>query len=384
MGYKICVYAIARDEEAFVDRFCGAAAQADYIAVLDTGSSDATLEKLRARGCIVGRETITPWRFDEARNRSMELIPEDTDIAVCVDLDEVLLPGWREALEAAWTRSTLSGRFTNIRSRNGDGTPGTVFLQRKLHRPGAFHWQYPVHEVLVGAGGTPVTAEAVVPDMAVEHRPDGHKSRGQYLPLLELAARENPEDPRCAHYLGREYMYYGRWDEAIRELTRHLALPSAVWREERCASLRYISRCHAGKGNNREAMRWAMRAVCEQPELREGWYEAQRAAYELRDWSGVCWFGEHAAAITRRSDSCVNEEEAWGAGVHDLLSLAYWHLARPDMALVSGEQALALDPDNPRIRKNLGYYRAEAERRAVQLTGECEPYRAAAREEVKG
>lgn len=360
MKYKICVYAIAKDEEAFVDRFCDAAAEADYIAVLDTGSTDATAEKLRARGCIVRRELIIPWRFDEARNRSMELIPEDADICVCVDLDEVLLPGWREALEAAWTPGTVSGRFTNIRSRNGDGTPGTVFLQRRLHRPGAVGWKYPVHEVLFCAEGAPDTAEVAVPDMAVEHRPDRGKSRGQYLPLLELAVRENPEDPRCAHYLGREYMYYGRWDEAIRELTRHLALPSAVWREERCASGRYLSRCCAGKGDAPEAMRWAMRAVCEQPELREGWYEAQRAAYRLRDWIGVCYYGEHAAAITRRSDTCINEEEAWGTGVHDLLSLAYWRLGRPDRALISGELALALAPDNERIRRNVEYYKEGA------------------------
>lgn len=357
MKYKICVYAIAKNEEAFVDRFCGAAAEADYIAVLDTGSTDATAEKLKTHGAIVESGAVTPWRFDTARNRSMRLIPPGTDIAVCVDLDEILLPGWREALEAAWTPDTASGRFTNIRSRNADGTPGTVFLQRKLHRPGALRWKYPVHEVLAGAEAA---AEVAVPDMAVEHRPDRGKSRAQYLPLLELAVRENPEDPRCAHYLGREYMYYGRWDEAIRELTRHLALPSAVWREERCASMRYLSRCFAGKGDRPEAMRWAMRAVCEQPGLREGWYEAQRAAYELRDWIGVCYYGEHAAAITRRSGTCVNEEEAWGAGVHDLLGLAYWNLGRPDKAVASGAQALALAPGNQRIRKNLGYYTAAA------------------------
>lgn len=357
MKYKICVYAIARDEEAFVDRFCDAAAQADCIAVMDTGSTDATVEKLRARGCTVSREIITPWRFDVARNKSMELIPEDTDICVCLDLDEVLLPGWREALEAAWTPETVCGRFTNIRSRNADGTPGTVFLQRKLHRPGAVRWKYPVHEVLFRTEAAPGTAEIAVPDMAVEHRPDRGKSRAQYLPLLELAAREDPEDSRCAHYLGREYMYYGRWDEAVRELTRYLALPSAVWREERCATMRYLSRCCAGKGDAAEAMRWAMRAVCEQPELRESWYEAQRAAYELRDWSGVCYYGEHAAAVTRRSNTCINEEEAWGTGVHDLLSLAYWHMGRPDKAMISGAQALTLDPENRRIRKNLEYYR---------------------------
>ena len=75
MKHKICIYAIARNEEQFVDRFCDAAAEADYIAVLDTGSTDRTVEKLSDRGVIVRQTTIEPWRFDVARNLSMLLIP---------------------------------------------------------------------------------------------------------------------------------------------------------------------------------------------------------------------------------------------------------------------------------------------------------------------
>jgi glycosyltransferase involved in cell wall biosynthesis len=357
---KICVYAIAKNEAAFVDRFCDAAAEADYIAVLDTGSDDGTPEALEKRGCIVGREIIDPWRFDVARNRSMELIPADTDVCVCVDLDEILLPGWRAALERAWTDKTESGRFMNIRSRNADGTPGTAFYHTKLHRPGVMRWKYPVHEVLVRADGRPDGPDVTVADMAVEHLPDVTKSRGQYLPLLELAAQENPTDARSAHYLGREYMFYGRWDDAIHELLRHLALPTAKWREERAASKRYLSRCYAGKGDKQEAMRWAMNAVCEQPELREDWYEAEQAAYALEDWSGVLYFGQHAAAITKRSDVCINEEEAWGAGVYDLLSLACWHFGDIGKARDYGELAAKLAPADERIKKNLEYYRKAA------------------------
>ena len=79
-NYSVCVYAICKNEEAFVDRWMDSMSEADRVVVLDTGSSDATVEKLRNRGAEVTVEVISPWRFDTARNRSLELVPEDTAI----------------------------------------------------------------------------------------------------------------------------------------------------------------------------------------------------------------------------------------------------------------------------------------------------------------
>ena len=47
---KVCVYAICKNEELFVDRWVDSMQEADEIYVLDTGSTDQTVEKLRKRG----------------------------------------------------------------------------------------------------------------------------------------------------------------------------------------------------------------------------------------------------------------------------------------------------------------------------------------------
>ena len=73
-NYKVCVYAICKNEEPFVDRWMDSMSEADRVLVLDTGSEDRTVERLRARGAEVTVETISPWRFDRARNRSLEQI----------------------------------------------------------------------------------------------------------------------------------------------------------------------------------------------------------------------------------------------------------------------------------------------------------------------
>ena len=80
--------------------------EADDICVLDTGSTDDTVERLKARGAHVEQKIIAPWRFDVARNKSLKLIPKDADICCCIDLDEQFQPGWREKLERAWQPDT--------------------------------------------------------------------------------------------------------------------------------------------------------------------------------------------------------------------------------------------------------------------------------------
>ena len=79
MSVKVCVYAICKNEEKFVDRWYESIKDADKIVVLDTGSTDSTMEKLLnlpSPQVSVYQETITPWRFDTARNESLKLIPD--------------------------------------------------------------------------------------------------------------------------------------------------------------------------------------------------------------------------------------------------------------------------------------------------------------------
>ena len=39
-NYKVCVYAICKNEEKFIEKWYNSIKEADYICVLDTGSND--------------------------------------------------------------------------------------------------------------------------------------------------------------------------------------------------------------------------------------------------------------------------------------------------------------------------------------------------------
>ena len=362
--YRIYVYAICKNEEQFAARWAASMAEADGIYVLDTGSTDRTVELLQSCGAHVTQERIEPWRFDTARNRSLRLVPEDANLCVCTDLDEVFHPGWRAAMERALAGGAKRLRYRYTWSFLPDGREGCVFWIEKAHARFGFRWVHPVHEVLEYENGHCPCADAE--GVQLDHHPDRQKSRGQYLPLLELAVREHPEDDRNMHYLGREYLFGGRWQDCERTLKRHLALPSAVWRDERCASMRFLSRAAEAQGKQGEAEQWLLRACGEAPWLREPWLEASMFAAKRGEWSGSLFFAQKALGITERGRSYINEPESWGARAYDLAALAAYYLGLYASALAYGRQALAQEPENTRLQENLGFYERAAGESAAE------------------
>lgn len=351
--YRVCVYAICKNEERYVDTWMNSMQEADKVVVLDTGSEDGTVERLRSRGAEVTVERIVPWRFDTARNRSLALVPEDMDICVCTDLDERFHEGWRERLEAAWTADASLAAYRYTWNFNPDGSEGCVFWIEKVHARHGYAWVHPVHEVLEWIGDGEQGRKVSVEGMQLDHHADPAKSRAQYLPLLELSVEEAPFDDRNVHYLGREYLFYGRWNDCIATLKRHLKLPSAVWADERAASMRYIARAYIGKGDRAAARDWYLRAIAEAPHLREGYLDLARMLYEDGEWEGVLYFTGCALRLTERPRSYISEAESWGSLPSDLRSIAFYQTGRTAEALAEARRALSFSPEEKRLQENV-------------------------------
>lgn len=350
--YKVGVYAICKNEEKFVDGWMDSMGEADSIVVTDTGSEDETVKRLRERGAEVFEEKISPWRFDTARNISLAHVPPDTDIAVCTDLDERFHPGWRAALERSWRPEATMGNYLYNWSLKPDGSPDVQFSYFKIHRPGCYRWRCPVHEHLEYIGEGPERA-VWLDGVVLDHHPDEDKPRASYLPLLELAVGEEPESDRMAHYLGREYMYAGRWRDAIAELRRHLTLPGAAWLCERSASMRWLGYCHSMLGDTREAKSWYYRAIAEAPFLREPYVDLARLAYSLGDWETALYMSRRALEISEKSDSYINMGYAWDHTPDDIAAIACYKLGLFAAGEAHARRALSLLPGDGRLEKNL-------------------------------
>ena len=129
-------------------------------------------------------------------------------------------------------------------------------------------------------------------------------------------------------------------------------MPSAQWREERCASCRYMARAYGAMGNIAEQQSALLRAAAEASGLREPWLDMARFYYAQRDWEGVLFSCRKALAITAQPHSYISESACYGPLPYDLLSIACWRLGLKDAAREALKQALALAPEDKRLQKN--------------------------------
>lgn len=345
---KIAVYAISKNEEKFVKRFCESAKDADIIQIVDTGSTDNTVEEAKKNGAVVHSISINPWRFDAARNASLALLPADVDVCISLDLDEVLLPGWRDVIEAAWVGET--NRLQHLFD-NGDGL---IFGVSRIHARKGFVWKYPCHEYVV-TDARNTEKLAVSKEVLMLHQPDPTKSRGQYMPMLEMAVKEDPNCSRSQFYLARELLFYSKHEDAVREFKKYLAMPSATWFVERSYAMRAIGSCEELLG--RDGTQWFYKSLAEDPMAREPWLELANKAYRKQDWQKCYLNAKMALTLDEKALWHTTDPKCWTWPPHDFAAISAHHLGLKEESIRQGEEALKFDPTNERLLKNLEFYR---------------------------
>jgi glycosyltransferase involved in cell wall biosynthesis len=295
---KIAVYAISKNEEQFVKRFCESAKDADLVLIADTGSTDNTVAEAKKYGAITHNIVVNPWRFDIARDVALCLLPADIDVCISLDLDEELQEGWREEIERVWQKDTTRLRY------KFDWGQGIAFFYEKIHHRKGYHWHHPCHEYPV----PDIRTNEVwghTDKLLVVHKPDPTKSRGQYLDLLEVSIKEDPRCPRNAFYYARELTFYNKHLDAIVALNKYLEMPEATWQNERCYAMRLLGKTYDALGQDE---------ITRQTQYRELFIGQidEISLSQMREATNKAWVlgSEHfkqkiASQLNRRSDKAA-------------------------------------------------------------------------------
>lgn len=246
---RVGIYTIAKNEQQNVTEWFKSCAGADTITFCDTGSTDKTREAARAF-LVDGRMEVhdialNPFRFDDAHNAALMLVPRDVDVCFPLHLDERLTPGWREALEEAWTPGVTKASY------DYHFAPTLQFRQNRVHARFGYRWMYPAHEGLYQTHEFEEKQVFVEKFKIIQHQ-DLTKPRSSLnLSLLRQGLIEYPTSTRMQFYWARELMYAKDFAGALREFKKYVAMEKPFHPQEEAWAYDHMANCVRHLGNAR-------------------------------------------------------------------------------------------------------------------------------------
>jgi len=143
----------------------------DEIVVVDTGSSDDSLEVARSLGCRTD-EIEWPDAFDEARNHSLSLV--ETEWVLVLDADEWLAEGAAEALKSAIADDTAAGFLVFCQDLQRDGSFTEMELVRLFRSHPEVRFRGAIHEQIDQSELKRLTGRPNIPRSEVRFFHDGY------------------------------------------------------------------------------------------------------------------------------------------------------------------------------------------------------------------
>jgi glycosyltransferase involved in cell wall biosynthesis len=228
-GLRLSLCMIVKDEEEMLPRCLAAAAPAvDEIVIVDTGSTDRTIEIARELGARVIERAWT-GDFAEARNASFDAATGDW--LMFLDADEVLVAEDVERLRAltgqTWREAFYLAEISYT-GELGDGTAATHTALRVFRARPEYRFSGRLHEQIADTLPTHLPERIQATDVRIEHfgylgavRDAKEKSR-RNIELLLKQRDENASTPLpFLHFnLGSEYGAVGDAQAALAEFER--------------------------------------------------------------------------------------------------------------------------------------------------------------------
>lgn len=239
--HKICLNMIVKNESSNIERlFNSLKSVIDYYLIVDTGSEDDTVDKIKSvanklkiPGEIYEREWVN---FGYNRQQALTLAIGKADYLLTIDADEELILNDFDFNDLKYDSYSIIRKYANLEYYL------PFLINIKDYNNLGWRWNAPVHNYLTAQKQYSVYNLNKKETYILSHVNQGGKSKGRSLKekylhdakLLKDELIRNPNDTRSQFYLAQSYFSAQEYELAEQEYSNRIKMNG--WSEERFVS----------------------------------------------------------------------------------------------------------------------------------------------------
>jgi tetratricopeptide (TPR) repeat protein len=211
----------------------------DKWTILDTGSSDATIEMIKS--VLVGKKEGNLYEepflnFRDSRNRLLDLAGSDCKYILMLDDTYVVKGHLRDFLTEV--RSDQYSKSFTLFIHSDDTKYGS---NRIIHSDSGLRYVHKIHEIITDKDNINIVIPedvVYIEDRKFDYMEKRTKERKQMdLKLLYEEVEDNPNDPRSYYYLGQTYNNLEDYENAFKYFMKRASFTNSGFIQERVDAL---------------------------------------------------------------------------------------------------------------------------------------------------
>jgi tetratricopeptide (TPR) repeat protein len=310
-----CLIAIVKNEEKIIERCLNSIKNIiDYYVIIDTGSTDFTIEKIKSSLInIPGEIHSVSWiNFAVNRNVALQLAKNKADYAILLDADMVVEI-------SNFNKEDLFADAYYIKYLGDLDYSQILLINNRLN----WHYEGVTHEFITSSEAKNFVQ---VESLKINHLYDGSNRKDKFardIKLLLQGIKEEPKNSRYYFYLANSYRDLGEYNNAITYYLQRVQLDG--WKEEIFYSLYQLGYCYEQLEQIKDAKYYYLKAWEFRPTRAEPLYKLSVLCRIQKEYNQAYIFAKKGLEIEYPKDLLFIEKSIYNYLLRFEKSIsAYW------------------------------------------------------------
>lgn len=316
------------------------------------------------------------FKFDEARNHNMALVPKEYRWILWFDADDIFRGGekLRDIVKNAELNKVQSVFMNYIyQAEIVDGQIKNILIEhlreRLIENTGVYKWIAPIHETLIEQTPTNKAENRECDVLHLSSDKRFAKALDRNIKALELSILQTEgKDPRPIYYLAKAYydLYVQKeqiednLETAMRLFDIYIHgsadaeyLNKSGWGEERSQCWEYLAECYRRKGEHNNSIKACMNALVEDERFPSTYLNIALSHVLKGEWERALFWVKLASHIPQPNTTLVITPRDLQARTLEIIYHSCLQTAKLDEAWAAATKLAGILPDNEEVKNRV-------------------------------